>query len=485
MTTPGRNDPCPCGSGKKFKKCCLISQDDSEFQYRKFRQLYDTVSRKLTDFAFAVLDEELFLEAWKDFNDHEQIGAFDPRGPITVLFMPWLLFNWIVELKPPGAKEFVATTIAEMFLDDQSANLSVNEQDFLRSSVRCPYTLCEVAEVRPGVGMTLDDLLRQTTFDVVERSASQALKRGEIIYCATSDFNGLKTNVGTGPYALQPTVKVDVFNLRKWMHKQARTDQLTSEHLDDFEYDIRGLYLEHVRAMLSPPQLANTDGDPMVPQKLYFELDSPDQAFHALRSLAKGRKKKELLSQATIKDALVVKAELEWLGGKVEARKRLGGSVLLGLLKIDNEQLIVEVNSHERARRIRRLIERRLGDAARYKTTLIEPIQSQINQMWQTAAAGAGLENGFAGGTSSNSLDEEPEVRAMMEETARQHWDSWFDLPVPALNDMTPREAAKTYEGRELLESLFLLYEIHNEESPDNYAKADIPALRRELGIDQ
>lgn len=23
MHKPGRNDPCPCGSGKKFKKCCL------------------------------------------------------------------------------------------------------------------------------------------------------------------------------------------------------------------------------------------------------------------------------------------------------------------------------------------------------------------------------------------------------------------------------------------------------------------------------
>ena len=21
---PGRNDPCPCGSGKKFKKCCAL-----------------------------------------------------------------------------------------------------------------------------------------------------------------------------------------------------------------------------------------------------------------------------------------------------------------------------------------------------------------------------------------------------------------------------------------------------------------------------
>lgn len=24
MTKTGRNDPCPCGSGKKFKKCCAL-----------------------------------------------------------------------------------------------------------------------------------------------------------------------------------------------------------------------------------------------------------------------------------------------------------------------------------------------------------------------------------------------------------------------------------------------------------------------------
>ncbi len=23
---PGRNDPCPCGSGKKFKQCCLLKK---------------------------------------------------------------------------------------------------------------------------------------------------------------------------------------------------------------------------------------------------------------------------------------------------------------------------------------------------------------------------------------------------------------------------------------------------------------------------
>jgi tetratricopeptide (TPR) repeat protein len=27
MAKVGRNAPCPCGSGKKFKKCCLLSQN--------------------------------------------------------------------------------------------------------------------------------------------------------------------------------------------------------------------------------------------------------------------------------------------------------------------------------------------------------------------------------------------------------------------------------------------------------------------------
>jgi uncharacterized protein YecA (UPF0149 family) len=25
---PGRNDPCPCGSGKKFKKCCMEKEEE-------------------------------------------------------------------------------------------------------------------------------------------------------------------------------------------------------------------------------------------------------------------------------------------------------------------------------------------------------------------------------------------------------------------------------------------------------------------------
>jgi tetratricopeptide (TPR) repeat protein len=32
MAKPGRNDPCHCGSGKKYKKCCQPKDDDAERQ---------------------------------------------------------------------------------------------------------------------------------------------------------------------------------------------------------------------------------------------------------------------------------------------------------------------------------------------------------------------------------------------------------------------------------------------------------------------
>jgi hypothetical protein len=28
----GRNDPCPCGSGLKHKKCCLLANDQRKLQ---------------------------------------------------------------------------------------------------------------------------------------------------------------------------------------------------------------------------------------------------------------------------------------------------------------------------------------------------------------------------------------------------------------------------------------------------------------------
>jgi tetratricopeptide (TPR) repeat protein len=35
MAKPGRNDPCPCGSGQKYKRCCLAKDQEAEITARK------------------------------------------------------------------------------------------------------------------------------------------------------------------------------------------------------------------------------------------------------------------------------------------------------------------------------------------------------------------------------------------------------------------------------------------------------------------
>lgn len=482
----GRNDPCPCGSGQKYKKCCQAGFDEKDFHYRRWRRVEADLIPELLAYALETLGPEAIEEAWREFHDYTAPGAYDPESPINSVFMPWFLFNWIPETKLPDSTYF-PEPIAASFHSEHALN--EDEEKLIMSAIQTPYSLCEVVELTPGVGMTLFDLLRRVKYDVIERSASQTLKKGEIIYCATTHLDGISSNIGTSPYALRPLAKRDILNLRKWMIDESGGAELTADHLGEFEADIRSFYLDAMVAMFLPPQLMNTDNDPLLPQKVHFDIESADSAFHALKGLAEGMSEDELRSEATVADGLIVKAEIPWLGGTREARKRLGGPVWLGTINIEDRKLIIDVNSTKRAEKIRRLVEKRLGKEAVYRTTLIEPIESEVERVWAAAAGGPSelpakewtKENERTGVISLADLP--PEVRLKLEEHARQHWVTWFDVPVPALNNMTPREAAKTDEGRELLESLLLEYESHNDADDENLMRPDVPELRRKLGM--
>ena len=478
----GRNDPCPCGSGRKYKKCCLTSIDEAEFQYRHWRQVESQLIPELLSFALETLGPEALTDAWSEFYDHEPDDDFDPESPMNMVFMPWFFFNWDYDAAAP-----IPEVIAESFLAEYELNS--DEQKFLSSCIRAPYSLCEVVEVMPGVGLILFDLLGRSKYEVVERLASQTLKKGEIIYCATTQLDGVGSNVGTGPYALRPTAKREILALRRWIIGEEGGAEITVDTLDVYEATIRQFYLDSVKSMFTPPQLTNTDKDPLLPQKLYFDIASAERTFHALKDLAEGVPEERLRAESVSTDGILVKAEIPWFGGREEARKRLGGPVILGTINIDHEKLIVEVNSTSRAERIREIIEERLRDEVTYKTTLLEPIESELEKLWATAAAArtyrgtAEWPNSTADSGLRSPADMPAESRAKLAESARLHWDSWIDLPVPALNNMTPREATKTEEGRDLLESLLLELESRADGSDENLLQPDIAKLRRELGL--
>ena len=499
MKATGRNDPCPCGSGKKYKKCCLASAEANDFTYRRQRNLESDLIRRITEYTFGIHDLGSFQEAWHEFNNTDEVEMIAPDSPMMMVFMPWFLFSWVFEAVDEKSGQLMPTTNAQSFAQFHKSELTDEECEFLESADNPLYSLCEVVQTRPGIGLILRDLLTDAEVEISERSASQTLHAGHIIYCATMEMRGVKSNLATAPYPLRPTAKRDVLELRKAMLRKTKKRKVTTDHLIAFEDDIRNLYLNKLDEMMAPPRLVNTDKEPMLFQKLYFELKSVDEAFHLLKDLDPDTSEADRLAKATIREGKIVSVNISWTGGSDEARKRHGGSILLGLLKLTEDQLIAEVNSSARAEKIRKIIEERLGELVRYKTTLLEPIEGAIDEMWEEAKSAE--TKGATGkrrvgrhsplnqtGVVSDSDEqffidlEDPAVRELMEKVAKDQWNAWFDLPVPALNDMTPREAARTKEGRDLLESLLLEYEIRNEAAPDALCP-DVPAMRRELGL--
>src|SRR5215813_8538724 len=51
MAKIGRNDPCPCGSGKKYKHCHLPIEEAAEAEQRRLRGAVDTLMPQIIEAA--------------------------------------------------------------------------------------------------------------------------------------------------------------------------------------------------------------------------------------------------------------------------------------------------------------------------------------------------------------------------------------------------------------------------------------------------
>lgn len=78
---PGRNDPCWCGSGKKYKDCHLPLEDAQRTEQRKLRQAQDTLFPKIMEATQSVPEALPAALAcfWQDKYSLEQMSILDER----------------------------------------------------------------------------------------------------------------------------------------------------------------------------------------------------------------------------------------------------------------------------------------------------------------------------------------------------------------------------------------------------------------------
>ncbi len=484
---PGRNDPCPCGSGKKFKKCCLLttSANTSSLTLPKMRRTEGLLVDKIALFAENHYGTELFRLAWEEYNLWQddlpdELDEIDELE-INTVFMPWFVFNWIPEMDELGSEfDNVEEPLAILYLQNKKNKLDSFQQRFIEEICSQPYSFFVVEQVEPGERLFLRDVILQRTVCVLERQASNSLKEGDILFSRIMSMDDVSIMVGCAPIIIGPLYYVNILEMRDELigilGELGRTDLLEDDlTLRELYFNIRNESRQPAR-----PQLCNTDGDLLELVELHFELNcTPDEALQALRTLSFGDEV-DLMSTAKYNtDGELVAIDFPWF--KQANRKIISpNNVVLGRIFIDANKLSIEVNSHERSEEIQRKLKRRLGKRIVYKNAVIQSMQKMAQDM-QNDPVPFSHEHGME---SEAELFDSPEFAEVKKNYYDDYWKSWYTTPIPALKNQTPREASKTSQGRELLQALLQEYEQGFEVNPMSaFLYADLSSVRTKLKL--
>jgi len=477
----GRNAPCPCGSGKKYKKCCLGKQavPSQTLYYRRLSEAHDRLVGRLLPYATRTFGEEAVGAAmhafmlWPEPDDEIGEETLDRVGP---LFWPWFLFNWEydpkeVELELPGPE---GRTAAELYAEERGSRLDPLERRLLEDVNRKPYSFWEVLHVDKGKGMRLRDVFKGTQIDIQERSGSEYVQPGDLLYGRAVPIDGVGMLLGLGPTIVPPGRKPDIIRLRRKLRRGRSS--VTDDTLQDWDIEIRDLYFQIDRCLHSPPQLCNTDGDPLEFHRLIYEVSSADEAFERLSGLCVTADAEELRADAEIDDdGRIARVEFPWDRRGHRMNPKLPNTVL-GRIVIADRRLSAEVNSVQRAKVLRSEIDARLGDSAHFKVDEIQAVESMMGEA-------GGVEKKRS--VEQNELMQHPEVREQLSEIISGQWEGWIDQKIPALGGKTPRKAVKSVDGREAVEALLQDAERDRGQDPftDEANRKGIARVRELLGL--
>lgn len=478
----GRNDPCPCGSGKKYKKCCLMTAQPKpeDLFWHRLHSVRNGLISKILSHTTKVYGEVAIHEAWDEFHLWEGI-PFDPNSPELQTFMPWFFYDWTPDSEGTEVNSDTLLNVApaQAFLEAKARSLDPLERTYIEACLRSPFSFFEIIECYPGSGFKLKDIFTGEILDVVEKRGSENARIGDMLFGKPATVNNVTTLEACSPFLVPPVRKAPLIELRKQMAKHFKP--LTHEALQAYGIELIELYQQFYEALLNPnpPKLSNTDGDPLVPQKLIFDIQSPNFVFDALHELDFEDTKEELLESAELdSQGTLKKIEFPWLR-KGNKQNKAWQNTVLGHITIEGCTLTVNVNSERRADLFRKELKKRISNGVRYKTTVIEPIESALSRSAKDSNSHtSNLED------QNKILQQNPEVQRHIAKMMEAHWDNWIHEKVPALKNKTPIQAAKSKEGREMLHALLTQFERSAVDRPQpGVTVQTFKKIREQLGL--
>jgi hypothetical protein len=150
--SPGRNDPCPCGSGRKFKHCCPRAFAAEDHRRQRLRDAEGAVVPTLFSYALDRWGRRFFEEAWEEFFVWDRVPTDVEHSPeFHTLFFPWFVFSFVPDpASPDPIPDAPREPVALAYLADASVRTSDFEQRFVRAAAASAFSFLRGDECGAG-----------------------------------------------------------------------------------------------------------------------------------------------------------------------------------------------------------------------------------------------------------------------------------------------------------------------------------------------
>lgn len=420
-------------------------------------------SREIFSYEEFKRAQKMFCEPLKAFRDWDE-------DELARLFLEWFLKDCRLE----GGR-----TVLEEFADRKGSGLPEIERTLLRPWIDFGQRrVLEVREKLPGGRTRLRDILTGEEWDVYDRSLAAQAVQWQIHYARLYPMPEAMGMFGTS-FLLEPT---DAPGIRAFLEtlRAGRTAQTAAEFYRDFSPVILKEVLRLQDERSRPPVILTPEGDAIEPGMIRFRIIDRKAALARLNSMpdvkpenpdADGR---SVLHYVWLESGDgPVRTTPSAAGGFTnhsfrmtpDGRGVMESERILGFVRVVRGRLELECLSRTRLERGRSLLSERLRGAAEAEPGIHPPRP--------------------AGGSGGKEEIPPEAIRAIEEKISRKFSAEWPDQSIPALDGLTPRQAAADPAARIKLEALLKGMEVHNArmEAAGERPVMDAAGIRRELGM--
>jgi hypothetical protein len=438
----GRNDPCPCGSGKKFKHChdrelAAVIPISRGARNEAVPILLDWLRKNHRKATTLALDETLHNALTQVFEDDEvdttaALNSLDEQDLQQIM----LNLNELLIAQGDISVKGDFIEVAELAISSIGPRLSDVQRDWISQLASRPLRLYDVTDVVPGIGVTVCDAVE--TFlppvNVVERSGSRSMQVGMQIGARIMKAGDEWQFSG----AMYP---FSMLAGRATLDELLRQRKEAGYHPDDMDYHCATTIFEEWLAQffMAPETPLITDkysGEPML-----FISDT-------YQVIDKAALKARLTSQPDIHaiDKSTWSRDLICHDGATRPQ----ASITFGKKK-DVLEVFYQTASH--AEKGRLWFDALMGEGVQFidRTTLTpnEAIENARNEKPSAKKK-----------AQSPQADISPSVMTeVIEKFIRKNYANWADEPIPMFKNRTPRQEMQTVAGLERVKGLLRSYQ--------------------------